>query len=1216
MVKKNKGFTLVELLATIVILGILAAVSMPTVLNLLSKNTKKVYVNDAIKLISQAEYKVRAASTNIQKPNDGDCIVMSLIYLNNSDFDNPPNKGEYIKGASYVVIKNNGGNLEYAATIVEKMKNGGFRGVKLATSDELSGKNSNKYVVDFKKTDLIYVDTDSVDENNSTILTSDIINKNLGNNYVSKINNVYSYPDLGEDVVDEKAMAPRITRVSLSSASGKEYYSLDARLSMSVVDKDTPKSRLKVRYYFSFNNEVGAFPNISDSCSNSGNDIRRKGCFDWGIADAFTKDFDFNNYAYDGKNKLTYEKNNKISIYIVVSDPEGNFDRQQVDYDIHENTSPLIRSVKISKLPSDSQNLASTQVNLDVTDDIDDIKDLKICLTQNNSCTDSEYKTYSSMFDANKNTYYTFKCNNSICLPKGQKLKLNVFVKDKFGKVSSSSADYTLYNNKAPVIDVGIKLVPGTDKFKSVANYYCPTSDSSCLDKFNKNSLSYYLVMDNDSQIKDDLSSNSKITLTLQEVNSSGKKIGEAKSITYDKYLSSTDFGGRFLGKYDGANRFLKLIATDEYGESNSKTFEYKNVYKNQPPVLVKSESKISSTGCPSKISSYCNSDDTSSGNINTKIKLNIVDDIDDESNITVKTYDKDYKDDVESEKYSISGFADGTKTFKFKSKDSSKPYATDSNNGKRTYMITMIDSDNQESTGSLNYTIYQNKPPIILDTSVENVGGSPLYDVNDTDYYLDGNRLSSVIKVTLTDDLDGDSQVNVAVKDILNDNKLSKASKYSDIKNSGIKYTFAGKYDGVDRKYRAVATDSYGASSESEETTYYNIYKNVAATVENLTVTGANKQPCNNAGLCSDDGDGGSLDAVVKFNVRDDLDAPTNVLYCVATGDNKCIPNIKYTSDIATKGITIKAASKYFNEPQPEEPSDDFNLDNNITGDTSSSKDSTNNASTENYNILAQDAEQTDPSEVKVNVYLLDTYSENSDSLYYYHVYKNKAPVFSNNTNFESNDIRNQSIIKGSFSVEDDFDSNELEWQFCYKDSAKKEKCFSKVPVPSSKEFKMNIEFTADLGIAPDEFKAQEYILYVRVYDSGGLMSTTLKSSYQVDASAYPELTENTTAYAIGTTKYNYSNNLSQNFTDTVNNKTYLCSGYYKVYEISYKKVSLGGDDSNNYMIVRDKVKEIENNKYCAEAVDATDGPYLFKYGVEPHKSPYARYDDSNGGK
>lgn len=1194
MKKKNKGFTLVELLATIVIIGILAAVSLPTILNLLSDNTKKVYVNDAIKLISQAEYKIRAASTNVQKPNDSGCIVMSLVFLNNSDFDNPPNKGEYLKEASYVVIKNNGGDLEYSATLVEKMKNGGFRGVKLTTSTELNGKNAKKYVVDFKKSDLVYVDTEE--------LNAGYINNELGKNYVSQIDNKYNYPDLGETVVDEEMMAPHITKAGLSSASGKDYNSLDVQLSISAVDKDTPKSKLKVRYNVVLEGEEGSYPDPSSACSNSDDTV--SGCFDWGSNNNFIKSLDFSKKLsyYDGKSSFT--------MYLIVIDDDGNYDKKQLTYKVHRNQAPVIEKFAVEKLPSDPGNMPTARVKLSVSDDVDDYGNLLVCLTEDTSCKDSDYKSYNSLFNENGYTNYKFMCDNGVCSPDGTTHYLKVFVKDSSGLVSSNMDSckdknsecgfkYIFYKNQPPKISTlesDSKLHSKYAKFMDMGEYYCGGVGKTC-EAISGNTLDYYLTL----KVTDELSDNNNIMLSIQEVDApkNGKPVANTKSsnISYADFLNTYQYGGTFSGNYDGKPRYLKIVATDEYGEEDSITLTYEKVHMNQAPVLVTSDSKISSTGCPSKIASYCNSNVADTGNINTKIKLKIVDDLDNDSKIIVETYDKNYSGTKESNTYSKTGFSDGTKMFKFQTEDSSKPYAVDSNNGKRTYIVNMTDSYKAKSTSSLNYTIYQNKPPLISATSVSSAEESPIYDKNNIKYYLDGNSLSSIIKVNLIDDLDDDSQINVSIKDMLNNN-ISSSFKYSNIMNSGIKYTFSGKYDGVDRKYKVVASDSYGVSSESNETKYSNIYKNVAPTVEDLSVESVSNTPCKNTKLCTNEG--GSLDTIVKFKVRDDLDSESNILYCVAVGDNKCTPNKKYSSSIFKDGIKLKVADKYPNEQQEAEPPDVFD-----------DEDSNNDGSTASYGET-----QSDNSEVVVKVYLIDTYSESSNSLAYYHLYKNKAPIFDEDSVFISNSEHNQSIIKGSFSVEDDFDSNDLKWQFCYKDKNRKEHCFSPVQVTSSNDYLKNIEFTADLAIAPDEFKGQEYNLYVKVTDTNNLISTTLKTSYQVDVLAYPELTADTTTLAIGTTKYKYSNNLSQNFTDTVNNKTYLCSGYYKVYKISYKKVSLGDDDSNNYMIVRDKVQEIENNKYCAEAVDATDGPYLFNYGILTHESPYARYDDSNGGK
>ena len=64
MKKSNKGFTLIELLASVVLLGILFGLGIPVLTSMVNSNRDKIYVNDAKKLMSQAEYKIKAAHLN------------------------------------------------------------------------------------------------------------------------------------------------------------------------------------------------------------------------------------------------------------------------------------------------------------------------------------------------------------------------------------------------------------------------------------------------------------------------------------------------------------------------------------------------------------------------------------------------------------------------------------------------------------------------------------------------------------------------------------------------------------------------------------------------------------------------------------------------------------------------------------------------------------------------------------------------------------------------------------------------------------------------------------------------------------------------------------------------------------------------------------------------------------------------------------------------
>lgn len=129
--KSNKGFTLIELLAAIVILGVIATIAVPNIMGALNKSKASQYVNDAKKLVSLAEKKIRA-NPDIAPSSNGKCSVLTLNYLDDGSFENTPNGGAYNNNYSYVLIQNKNNSYIYYASLVET-KGSSSKGVKKTT---------------------------------------------------------------------------------------------------------------------------------------------------------------------------------------------------------------------------------------------------------------------------------------------------------------------------------------------------------------------------------------------------------------------------------------------------------------------------------------------------------------------------------------------------------------------------------------------------------------------------------------------------------------------------------------------------------------------------------------------------------------------------------------------------------------------------------------------------------------------------------------------------------------------------------------------------------------------------------------------------------------------------------------------------------------------------------------------------------------------------
>ena len=153
------------------------------------------YVSDSLKFTSMVEQLI--TSSKIDKPDNGNSIIVCFKYLDTNDLNSPPNQGKYID-SSFVVAKNNNGVIEYSVMLVEKIKGGGYKGVELTRVEDLQKDGATNHIKEFSNNQINELDNELDNELESKSKLIKYINSILGDNFISDSSLEKIYYNIGD----------------------------------------------------------------------------------------------------------------------------------------------------------------------------------------------------------------------------------------------------------------------------------------------------------------------------------------------------------------------------------------------------------------------------------------------------------------------------------------------------------------------------------------------------------------------------------------------------------------------------------------------------------------------------------------------------------------------------------------------------------------------------------------------------------------------------------------------------------------------------------------------------------------------------------------------------------------------------------------------------------------------------------------------------------